>query len=259
MPSTNIQSLCKFIISATAFIAFTCAITDSSADEIYSPNAEYREIGLEYNGSRSFDPDADKNGSQERQVALEAGLTPRLVVEVNAAYSKDPGNTLQLKAHEIEGRYQFFESGEQWLDAGMLVAYQFAAQSDTPDSLEVKLLLQKDAGKFTSTANIGFSQNVGQFSEHTGGPDYVFLWNTRYRYNVGFQPGIEIQSDLGQGPQLGHFNEQQHYIGPAVYGKLFGPLPLGQAIKYQAAYLFGVSDAAVRSVARALVEYEMHF
>lgn len=259
MLSANIKIPYKYVIIATTCIALFCAINDSNADEIYSPNAEYREISLEYNGSRTFDRNPNKNDAQTGEVTLEAGVTRRLVVEVSGEYAKDPGSDLQLIAHEIAGRYQFFESGEQWLDAGMLVAYGSSRQSNTPDGLEIKLLLQKDAGKFTSMANIGFSQNVGRFSEHTGGPDYVFLWNTRYRYNMSFQPGIEVQSYLGKGSQLGSFNKQEQYAGPAVYGKFFGSLPQGQAIKYQAAYLFGASDAAARSMARVLIEYEMHF
>lgn len=246
-------------IAGAAFLALGCAAQSSVADEIYTPNTEYREFSIEYNGSHAFDRSADKNGAQDNEFSLEIGITPRLTLEASAISSKDPGGSTQLAAREVEGRYQFFEPGEQWLDAGLLVAYDFAAQQGTPDSLEVKLLLQKDIGLFTSTANIGFSQNVGKYSEHTGGPDYVFLWNTRYRYSAAFQPGIELQSDLGQSHQLGSFNQQQHYIGPAVYGKLFGPLPQGQALKYQVAYLFGASDAANRGVFRALLEYEMHF
>ncbi len=185
---------------------------------------------------------------------VEAGLTPRWEIETSAGFSKNIRMLRSKLDHmELENRFQFFESGENWLDSGALIAYDFSIQSHEPNTLETKLLLQKDIGKITTTANIGFEQNVGQYSAHTGGPDYVFLWNTRYRYDEYFQPGIEIQSDLGQGRELGHFNEQEHYIGPAVYGKLFGHF------NYQAAWLFGASDAAAQSAARVLVEYEMHF
>ena len=222
-------------------------------DEVYSPNVEYGEVSLEVNGAQAFDPSSDKNGAQVGEATLEIGITPRITVEVSGEYNTDPGSSMQLVAHEIQGRYQLLEAGEYWLDAGVLVEYDFSTLSGVPDTVGFKLLLQKDVGKLTHTANIGFTQNVGTFPQLTGGADYTFLWSTRYRSSEYFQPGFEIQSDLGQSQQLGYFSQQEHYIGPSIYGKLFGQF------KYQAAYFFGASDAAARNAARFLIEYEMHF
>jgi len=220
-------------------------------DEIYSPNSEYREISLEYNGSRTFDRNPAKNNVQGNEFALEAGILPRVTVEMSGIFEKDADAPSRFVATELEGRFQFFDQGEAWVDSGLLVAYDQATHRGDANTLETKLLLEKDYGKISSVANIGFEQEVGVNA--TGGPDYVFLWNTRYRYNEYFQPGIELQNDLGQGAELSHFNEQQAYIGPAVWGRLFGHL------KYQAAYCAGVSDDAAKSAARVLLEYETHF
>jgi len=244
----------KTLALAFALLAFGVHSHPAYAlDEIYSPIAEPGELSLEYNGSRTFDHNSAKNNDQEHEIALEYGIADRIVTEVSGGFAKEPDGALRMEDVELEGRWQFFEQGKYWLDTGMLAAYDFSTQSQTPDSLELKLLLQKDIGRVTSTANIGFDQNMGEYSAHTGGPDYVLLWNTRYRYNEYFEPGIELQSDFGQGHTLGHFSEQEHYIGPAVYGKLFG------ALKYQAAWLAGMSTASSQSAARLLVEYEMHF
>lgn len=221
-------------------------------DEIYSPNVEEGEIAVEYSASRTFDPDAAKNNAQEHQLALEYAVNNRWIMETNINFAKDPDQNLKLDHAELESRFQFFEQGENWVDSGLLLAYGFAAQSAQPDTLEVKLLLQKDFGRITSTANIGFSEDLGRYAA-SGGPDYVVLWNTRYRYSEELQPGIELQSDLGQSDALGQFDKQAHYLGPALYGRLF------DRVKYQAAWLFGASNAAAQSAARALVEYEMHF
>lgn len=222
-------------------------------DEIYSPSAEPKELSLEYNGSRTFDSQSDKNDAQEHELALEYGATDWWTVETSAGFNKEPADHVRLNDIEIENRFQFFQPGENWMDSGMLVAYDFGIQGHEADSVEVKLLLQKDyLDKITSTVNVGFTNDVGKYAA-SGGSDYVFLANTRYRLNQYIQPGVEIQSDLGQSHTLRHFDMQDHYIGPAAYGTLFGKL------KYQAAYLFGVSDAAAQSSARILLEYEMHF
>ena len=249
------RSRIKRAIAFTGLTVFAGVFKNSPAfalDEIYSPAVEYREISAGYNGSRTVDTHADKNNAQTHELSLEAGLTPRWELALNGDFIKDTHNSLKLSGTEIESRFQFSETGENWLDSGLLAAYSFSTQSHQPDYLEVKLLLQKDFGKITSTANIGFTQDVGRYAA-SGGADYVVLTNTRYRVNEYVQPGIELQSDLGQGHNLSHFDQQSHYIGPALYGKLFG------SFKYQAAYLAGISDTAAQSAARILVEYEMHY
>lgn len=256
MTNTAHKSKTSRLTSMAALAVLSTCMQSSFAfglDEVYSPNAEYGEVSLEISHARSIDNNPAKDRAQVGEVTLEAGLTPRFVLSVSGEYSADPGNAMQLDGNQIEGRYQFFESGEQWLDVGALVSYTASKQTDSPDTLEVKLLLQKDVGKFTHTVNIGFSQNVGSFPNLTDEAGYTFLWSTRYRYNEYFQPGFEIQSDLGPGSQLGYFNQQEHYMGPSIQGKLFGHL------KYQAAYLFGISDPAAQQAVRLNLEYEMHF
>ena len=256
MSTTAYTSKFKHLPATAAGIVLCAAMQSSFAfglDEVYSPNAEYGEVSLELAHARSFDGNPAKDGAKVGELTLEAGVSPRVVLAVSGEYSADPGNAMQLDAQQIEGRYQFFEPGEQWLDLGALMSYSFSKQTGTPDALEVKLLLQKDVGKFTHTANIGFSQNVGTFPNLTDEADYSFIWSTRYRYSESFQPGFEIQSDLGTGSQTGYFNQQEQYMGPSIQGKLFGHL------KYQVAYLFGVSDVAAQQALRLNLEYEMHF
>jgi hypothetical protein len=250
-----LRYLCKtaaaLALPGLAFFSSGCAAF--GLDEIYSPNITYREISLEYNASGAFDPHANKDGARATELALEAGITPQFLLAASGGYEKLPGDVLRFMARQVEGRYQFFEPGERGVDAGMLVSYRSAVQTSTADSLEVKLLLQTDTGRFTHTANIGFAQDVGQYAAHSGGPDYVFLWNTRYRYSPGFQPGIEIQSDLGQGARLGRFNSQENYVGLSAFGT---PLPHW---KYQAAYFLGATELAARGAARVMIEYETYY
>ena len=149
------------------------------------------------------------------------------------------------------GRYQFFEQGEHWLDAGLLLTYGRATHNTDADAIEAKLLLEKQSGPFLHRANIGVEQEVG--SHAVDAPDRIFLWNSRYRYDAHFEPGFEIQSDFGRAAEAPRFNMQEHYVGPAIYGQIVPNL------KYEAAYYRGISDAASTSAARVLIEYEMYF
>lgn len=220
-------------------------------DKIYSPIVHKGEWSLEYSGSTTFDHDHAKDNIQEHEAELEYGLTNRLMLQLNSTFSKEPDEHFRSNALGIGGVFQFFEQGEYWLDAGALFSYGQSTRHANADSIEAKLLLEKQVGKFLNRANIGIEQEVG--SHATGGPNRILLWSSRYLYNSHFEPGFELQSDFGKAENSPGFDKQEHYIGPAAYGKILPHL------KYEAAYYFGISDAASRKGARLLLEYELPF
>ena len=244
----------KKVLNVGAVIGALSVIVVAPAfaiDKIYSPNVTKGELELEYSGSTTFDNHHDKNDLQSHETEFEYGITDRLMLELNATFEKQPDESVKSHAVGFGGRYQFFEQGEYWLDTGVLITYNRATQKFQPDSIEAKMLLEKQWGRFLHRANIGIEQEVGRYS--SGSPDRVFLWNSRYRFDPHFEPGFEIQSDFGKANETHGFNQQKHYIGPAVYGEIIPNL------KYEAAYYCGVSDASSKSAARLLLEYEVFF
>ena len=238
------------VLSLSVLIAF---ITSNAfaADKIYSPNVVKGELEMEYSGSATFDHRHDKNHVQEHELEMEYGFTDRFSLELNGELEKEPGHALKTSSLGIGGRFQFFEQGENWIDSGLLVSYGRALNRAEADTLEAKLLLEKQTGPFLHRANIGIEQAVGPHS--ASAPERVLGFNTRYRYSQYVQPGVEIQSDFGKSSEHKHFNQQEHVAGPALYGEL------APHVKYEAAYLVGISDEAAHNTARLLLEYEAAF
>jgi hypothetical protein len=235
-------------------LAVSVAIASSPAfalDKLHSPIVEKGEFAIEYSGDRTFDSDSTKDNVQGHEVEVEYGVTDFWSTSIAFGMGKNPGDDLRLEEAEWENRFQLAEQGKYWVDPGLLVSYIRARGFEASDAIEAKLLLQKDTGRFTHVANLGLEQEVGAHSE--GGPDRSIIWSSRYRYDAHFEPGIEIQSGFGKANEHLGFDEQEHYAGPALYGQIV------PGLNYQAAWLFGASEAAATSAARVLLEYEMHF
>lgn len=216
-------------------------------DRIDSPGVEQGQFEMEYHGIRLSDPRSDKNDIQEHEVTVAYTPTERWGTEVTGHFSKDSSSDIEMSGIEWLNTFQFFEPDEYWLNSGATISYTAATIRDEPDAVEVRLLLEKDWGKFTHTANIGFSQDVG--SNADGGPDLVALWRSVYHYTEHFAPGFEIQNDFGKTSDHLSFNEQEHYAGPGIYGSI------GKHVEYEAAALFGLTDASSLCAVRLLLNY----
>ena len=222
--------------------------------KVYSPHVEKGELEFEARGSYDFDDNESKDGAQKQKYAIGYGLTDWWFTEVYGEWEKDPesGEGLEFESVDWENRFQLSEPGAWWLDTGLYFEYEFASKGDNADKIEGKLLLEKQLGDFDHIVNLILEKEVngpGEEKELEGG----FAWSGRYRWKKWLEPGVEWHSDLGELDHTDSFDDQKHQLGPVIYGKI------GDRIKYDVGYLFGVSNAAPDGELKWIVEFEWHF
>jgi hypothetical protein len=252
------------INSVRHYLFFICALYLSQpafADkEIYSPFVEKGEWELETKGQIDYDHSKDKNAVQEYKNAIGYGVTDHWATELYGEFERQPlqddnGNTyissVKFTHVEWENLYQLTPQGKYWLDAGLYFAYEIPVREKDPGKIEGKILLEKSTGPLTHMANIIFNKEVGGGA--TQEPTAGFAWSSRYRLSQHFQPGGEYWIDFGELPEHLPYYQQNHQIGPALYGYLM------PHVKYDVGYLFGISHAAPRGELKWIIEYELIF
>jgi len=242
--------------AVVGLLAVTVNAPDAQAGfKVYAPYVEYHELEIEYRPSRTIDGDDAKDNEQKHLLGVGYGVTEWWFTEVYAEWEREAGKGEEtaFEAFEWENRFQLTERGEYWADFGLLVEYERTDSGSSPDKIELGLLFAKELGSFDATFNLGFEREVGG-----GAGDDVELsqsFQLKYRLDPAFEPGVEVFSEFGAIDDMPDFDQQEHYVGPAVEGVL----PLGDTgtkLKYNVGYLFGVTDAAEDGVVKAIIELE---
>jgi high-affinity iron transporter len=242
---------------ALGFLAFAAGTRDAQAGfKVYTPYVEYGELEIEYRPSVTVDGDPAKDNEQKHQLGVGYGFTPWWFSELYAEWEREagPGESAAFEAFEWENRFQLTNPGEYWADFGLLVEYERTDDSKSPDKIELALLFTKELGRFDATYNLVFEKEVGGGASND--VELAHAFQLKYRLDKAFEPGIEVFSEFGPIGDMQGFDDQEHYIGPVVEGVL----PLGETglkLKYNAGYLFGVSDDAADGVIKAIVELEV--
>jgi hypothetical protein len=81
----------------------------------------------------------------------------------------------------------------------------------------------------------------------------IYSSQTKYLVTPWLQPGFEFYGDT-EGKEK--FADQQFAAGPGLFGKIW--TFDGQALKYEAAYLFGATPASPDGAVRWKLEYEFY-
>lgn len=221
----------RFWIFSCAFLALS--MPARAYNKVSSPEVVEGRFELEVRSGWDYDDTAKKDGQRLDKFVANYGITSRWMMEAKLDMA---GNRSNFKAATLEwsNRYQLLKDGEGWLRLAVQENYKHALQPGVADVIEVAALTSKDTGAFRHTGNFYLANQVGGNAQ--GGTDFNFGWNSRYRYNASFQPGVEIYGDLGTVRNLNETNGPDKFqVGPVVQGKV------GE-IKYDLGYLFGMNE-----------------
>ncbi len=222
------------------------------ADYIYTPTVEYgeREIDFKYGSAEQ----ADGTFNQVSSFGVGYGAGEYWFTEVYLKHKRSTGQNVTLL--EWENKFQLTESGKYPLDFGFITELEAPLNGDAPWEIKFGPLLQTEFGKIQLNANLLFKRALEKADE-SGAPfstNLGYQWQAKYRWLPAFEFGVQAMGEMGKWNDWSKQIEQNHRIGPAAFGKL--ALGNRQAIKYNAAWLSGTSQAAPKHTLRLQVEYE---
>lgn len=223
------------------------------ADYLYTPTVEVgeREVGFKHGSARQ----QDGSYKQVSSLGLGYGVTEQWFTEVYLKRESESGEGFTLA--EWENKFQFTETGRYPVDVGLIVELEAPLSNHSePYEFKVGPLFQTEFGKVQLNTNVLFER---KFGNHTGGDDpYItemgYQFQAKYRLQPAFEFGMQAFGEMGEWDHWDASSDQNHRMGPAIFGKL--GLGERKAIKYDAALLFGVSEAAPDHTFRMQVEYE---
>lgn len=226
------------------------------ADYVYTPNVEYGEREIDFKSGTARD--ATGALRQANSIGFGYGASQHWFTEVYVKYQRGNGEASHLDALEWENKFQLTETGEYPVDIGLITEIEKPQRKGEP-SFEFKFspLLQTEFGKLQLNANLLFERKFRGKDEDPSVQHHTeigYQWQVKYRWLQTLEYGLQGFGGMGKWNEWDPRDQQSHSLGPAVFGKL--DLGQHQAIKYNAAWLLGASQAAPDHTFRMQIEYE---
>ena len=231
--------------------ALLCPMIASAgpADYVYTPTVEYGEKEIDFKVGSASQKDTDHVTAAS--IGIGYGATEWWFTELYLKYKRTGNLDYGYDAIEWENKFQLTETGKYPVDIGFLL--EIERPQDHAEGWEVKWgpLFQTEFGKLQLNANLLFERTYR--AENASETTFLYQYQAKYRWLEQFEFGIQGFGETGKWNHWSEADERGHSVGPAVFGKL----PFGHhAIKYNAAWLVGTTDASPDHTFRAQVEYE---
>lgn len=247
-PSLTIPAVLAVAAAMAYLPPAACA---GPAAKVYSPIVEYGETELEFRGGYVEDDNHPEDGRQQYVVAIGHGIMPRWFTEAVLQYETTPGESLDLDEVKWENIIQLTPTGQYFLDLGLYAEYVHKPDDNSADKVEIGPMFQYELGSVQLNLNSIFEREVGDGAR--GPTELTYAFQAKYRGNPLFEPGLQAFGELGEWDDWAASNQQEHNLGPAFFGKIKRG---GYAIKYNAAWLVGMTTATPDNTIRFELEIE---
>jgi hypothetical protein len=236
------------VVAALCILACAPALA-GPADYVFVPNVVKGEREIDF--KMGTQKKTDDPRASAASLGFGYGVTDYWFTELYTKYKRENGPT-GFDAFEWENKFQLTETGKYAIDVGFIT--EIERPKDRSEGYEVKFgpLFQTEFGKTQLNANILFQRNYRADASNTMKLQYQ--WQAKYRLMPVFEFGAQGFGELGNWNKIADRTDQSHLLGPAVFGRY--SLGNGQAIAYNAAYLFDAGDTKHSNTFRMQVEYE---
>ena len=242
------RSLALFLstlISASAFAG--------PADYVYTPMVEHGEKEIDFKFGTDKQPSGDT--TTVGSLGFGYGATPYWFTEVYLKTEQSGANP-RLNILEWENKFQLTETGKYPIDVGLITELEYPLNlHGEPSEFKIGPLFQTQIDKLQLNGNLLLESKFGGSNAATT-TVFQYQWQAKYRWKQQLEFGLQGFGEMGVWNKWSPSSEQEHKLGPAIFGKI--PLRQGtrEAIKYNAAWLIGTTQATPHNTFRMQVEYE---
>jgi hypothetical protein len=220
------------------------------SDYVFLPSVSYGERELDFKMGTARD--AGEPRQSAGSLGFGYGATQRWFTEIYSKYERLQGEGLRFDASEWENKFQLTEAGEYPVDLGFIV--ELERPQDRSEGYEMRFgpLFQTEFGRLQLNLNLLVERHF-----QAAGPavsEFGYQWQAKYRWQPRLEYGLQGFGEVAKWNHWGSADTQTHRVGPAVFGKV--AMGDRQAIRYNAAWLFAVSEGAPAHTFRIQVEYE---
>ena len=244
------MQLSRFLLAS--FAAVTCNLALAGpADYIFTPIVEEGEKEIDF----KFGTAKEQDGTRVNVTSLGFGYgaTSYWFTEVYLKREREGSEGLTLA--EWENKFQLTETGKYAVDIGLITEIEAPLSNvNAPWEFKIGPLLQTEFGKLQLNGNLLFERKFGGDNDEKHVTEMGYQWQAKYRLQPSFEFGLQAFGEMGEWNDWAPHDEQNHRIGPAIFGKF--AVGEKQKIKYNTAWLLGLSDGAPDNTFRLQVEYE---